>query len=43
MLDEAEADKLQSEIPMGADDISIRVPRPAFELPKINPPGEDNR
>jgi hypothetical protein len=43
LLDEAEADKLQSEIPMGADDISIRVPRPAFELPKINPPGEDNR
>jgi hypothetical protein len=37
-LDEVDADALRSQIPMGADDICIRVPRPAFELPKITAP-----
>jgi type II secretory pathway pseudopilin PulG len=34
---DAEAQNLQSKIPAGADDISIRVPRPPFELPKFMP------
>jgi type II secretory pathway pseudopilin PulG len=37
-LDEAEAESQQSQIPTGADDNSILVPRPAFELPKIMAP-----
>jgi hypothetical protein len=34
-LDEAEAESQQSQIPKDADDNSILVPRPAFELPKV--------
>jgi hypothetical protein len=34
-LGEAELNNQQSQIPAGADDFSIRMPRPAFELPKI--------
>lgn len=34
-LDAAEREKLLPQIPAGADDISIRLPRPAFELPKV--------
>jgi hypothetical protein len=37
-FDEAKADELHSQIPVGADDFSIHVPRPAFELPKITTP-----
>jgi hypothetical protein len=33
-LDPAEAESLRSKIPPGADDVSIRVPQPAFEMPK---------
>ncbi|MCI0492137.1 MAG: hypothetical protein L0Z07_04280, partial [Planctomycetes bacterium] len=33
-LDDAEAEKLRPKIPAGTDDISIRVPRPPFALPK---------
>jgi hypothetical protein len=33
-LDAAEAEALRSGISAGADDISIRVPRPKFEMPK---------
>jgi hypothetical protein len=37
----AEAPSVDSTIPNGADDTSIRVPRPKFELPKLSPtPGE---
>jgi hypothetical protein len=32
---EADADAQQMQIPKNADDFSIRVPRPAFELPKV--------
>jgi len=38
-FDESERTKLEGRIPDGADDISIRVPRPPFELPK--PPAEE--
>ncbi|HEY3393497.1 MAG TPA: hypothetical protein VGK58_12375 [Lacipirellulaceae bacterium] len=34
-LNEAQAEARQAQIPKGADDISILVPRPAFELPKL--------
>jgi hypothetical protein len=34
-LDEAEAESQQSQIPKDADDNSILVPRPKFELPKL--------
>ena len=34
--DDPATEKLQKQIPAGADDLSIRVPRPAFKLP--NPP-----
>jgi hypothetical protein len=34
-LGEAELNNQQSKIPAGADDFSLRVPRPAFELPNI--------
>jgi hypothetical protein len=32
-LDETEAERLRAEIRAGADDIAIRLPRPAFALP----------
>ena len=32
------AEKLRDQIPAGADDLSIRVPRPAFKLP--SPPAK---
>jgi hypothetical protein len=38
LLDELEAEAQQMKIPKDADDISILVPRPAFELPKIMAP-----
>jgi hypothetical protein len=38
MLDESEAEARQMQIPKGADDFSILVPRPAFELPKTMVP-----
>ncbi|HEX2474099.1 MAG TPA: hypothetical protein VHK01_05110 [Lacipirellulaceae bacterium] len=38
VLDEAEADAKELQIPKGADDFSILVPRPAFELPKVVEP-----
>jgi hypothetical protein len=34
-FDEAKADDLYDQIPTSADDISILMPRPAFELPKL--------
>lgn len=37
-LDPDEIERLQPQIPAGADDHSIRLPRPKFELPKIAPP-----
>ena len=37
-LDEVQAESQQSQIPKDADDNSILVPRPAFELPKIMAP-----
>jgi hypothetical protein len=37
LLDELEAEAQQMKIPKDADDISILVPRPAFELPKMQP------
>jgi len=36
-LDQAEAEKLQSKIPTGADDISIRLPREPLKLPTVAP------
>lgn len=36
-LDEAEEEKLRATIPAGADDYSIRVPRPKWEMPKLPP------
>jgi hypothetical protein len=36
-LDEIEANKLRTQIHKDADDVSILVPRPAFELPKMQP------
>jgi len=36
-FDGAESQKMSSQIPTGADDISIRVPRPAFKLPDSLP------
>ena len=38
--DEAAAQSLQTKI-INTDDMSIRVPRPAFELPKFSPPPPD--
>jgi hypothetical protein len=38
MLDESEAEARQAQIPKGADDFSILVPRPKFELPKTTAP-----
>jgi hypothetical protein len=38
MLEESEAEAQQMQIPKGADDFSILVPRPAFELPKTMAP-----
>ncbi len=40
-LDEVQAESQQSQIPKDADDNSILVPRPAFELPAITRPGTD--
>jgi hypothetical protein len=37
-LNEVEAPSTDSSIPNGADDMSIRVPRPAFKLPDLSPP-----
>jgi hypothetical protein len=37
-LDEAETQNLQSKIPPGADDISIRLPHATLELPSLPPP-----
>jgi hypothetical protein len=37
-LVDTEAQSLDSTIPNGADDMSIRVPRPAFKLPELSPP-----
>jgi hypothetical protein len=34
-LDESQGESMEAKIPAGADDISIRVPRPAFELPEV--------
>ena len=34
IMDENEVDKVREQIPKGADDISIRVPRPPFKLPE---------
>ena len=39
-FDELKADSMSSQIPAGADDVSIRVPRRAFELPKMPAPSE---
>jgi hypothetical protein len=39
-FDQAKAEARSSPIPPGADDISIRIPRPAFELPKASPQPE---
>jgi hypothetical protein len=36
-LDEAEQEKLRATIPTGADDYSIRLPRPKWEMPKLPP------
>jgi hypothetical protein len=33
MNDNPDTEKLYQQIPAGADDIAIRVPRPAFKLP----------
>jgi hypothetical protein len=35
-LDQANYDHLQSKIPAGADDISIRLPRPVMKFPQIS-------
>jgi hypothetical protein len=35
-----EADRLRTQIPAGADDLSVRAPRPRFELPRAATPGE---
>jgi hypothetical protein len=40
-LSETESERLRTKIPAGADDFSIRVPRPAFELPKTAPHVEE--
>jgi hypothetical protein len=40
-LDEVQAEAQQSQIPKDADDNSILVPRPRFELPAITRPGTD--
>ncbi|HEY3393496.1 MAG TPA: hypothetical protein VGK58_12370 [Lacipirellulaceae bacterium] len=41
MLDQAEAEARQSQIPKDADDNSILVPRPAFELPEMSSEGAE--
>jgi hypothetical protein len=41
LLDELEAEAQQIQIPKDADDISILVPRPAFELPKVVEPSAE--
>jgi hypothetical protein len=35
-LEPTEAEALRDKIPAGADDFSIRVPRPEFKLPKAS-------
>jgi hypothetical protein len=37
-LGEVENPATNATIPNGADDMSIRVPRPAFKLPELSPP-----
>jgi hypothetical protein len=37
-LDEVRSQEMEQQIPTGADDFSIRVPVPKFELPKITAP-----
>ncbi len=39
-LGQTKSDDMTSQIPTGADDISIRVPRPKFRLPEAPPPAE---
>jgi type II secretory pathway pseudopilin PulG len=39
--DEAQAETMQSRIPAGADDISIRLPRPSFSPPTSPPSNRD--
>jgi hypothetical protein len=40
-LDDAEAQNLQSKVPRGSDDISIRLPHPVLQLPQLpTQPGE---
>jgi hypothetical protein len=36
-LNESESEVLRTKIPAGADDISVRLPRPAFKLPPVAP------
>ena len=38
-LDSSELERLEPTIPVGADDISVRIPRPPFKLPKIKQRG----
>jgi hypothetical protein len=39
-LDQEEANRLAPKVPTGADDLSIRVPRPVFKLPTMQGSGE---
>jgi hypothetical protein len=36
-LSQSESEELRTKIPAGADDISVRLPRPAFKLPPVAP------